>query len=133
MFSNELSGSDFNPKTRIGSSPVILCTLAMLSNPALTNNGVFQHCPVERLVVDEASQIDTFEFMVSLLFAHAATQGCSYSHNTASLPCVYEITEDVLIRRPEAAYDVSLVMMQLTCRDRLALMQCPRTARRPPP
>ncbi len=37
----------------------------MLSNPALHNFGIFKHVPVERLIVDEASQIDTFEFMVS--------------------------------------------------------------------
>lgn len=36
----------------------------MLSNPALDEIGVFDLLPVERLVVDEASQIDTFEFMV---------------------------------------------------------------------
>lgn len=45
-------------------SSVILCTLSMLSNPALDTCGVFDLVPVERLVVDEASQIDTFEFMV---------------------------------------------------------------------
>lgn len=43
---------------------MILCTLSMLSNPALDEIGVFDLLPVERLVVDEASQIDTFEFMV---------------------------------------------------------------------
>ena len=49
----------------IGSN-VILCTLSMLSNPALDNCGIFKINPMERLIVDEASQIDTFEFMVSL-------------------------------------------------------------------
>ncbi|KAI1784394.1 P-loop containing nucleoside triphosphate hydrolase protein [Ganoderma leucocontextum] len=56
-------GAAFDPKNQIGTTKVILCTLSMLSNPALYESGVFDHVPVERLVVDEASQIDTFEFM----------------------------------------------------------------------
>ena len=39
----------------------------MLSNPVLENSGVYRLVPVERLVVDEASQIDSFEFMVSTI------------------------------------------------------------------
>ncbi len=35
----------------------------MMSNPAL--DAVFHLIPVERLIVDEASQIDSFEFMVN--------------------------------------------------------------------
>ncbi|KAI0827617.1 P-loop containing nucleoside triphosphate hydrolase protein [Trametes gibbosa] len=48
---------------KIGVSTVMLCTISMLSNPAVMNCGFFELLPVERLVVDEASQIDTFEFM----------------------------------------------------------------------
>ncbi|CCM06043.1 uncharacterized protein FIBRA_08289 [Fibroporia radiculosa] len=47
----------------LGSSHVILCTLGMMSNPALDDCRIYKFVPVERLVVDEASQIDTFEFM----------------------------------------------------------------------
>ncbi|OCH91054.1 P-loop containing nucleoside triphosphate hydrolase protein [Obba rivulosa] len=47
----------------LGGSEVMLCTLSMLSNPALDTAGVYRAVPVERLVVDEASQIDTFDFM----------------------------------------------------------------------
>lgn len=54
------------PRTMIGETKAILCTLLMLSNPLLDMFGVFQHVPVTRLIVDEASQIDTFEFMVSI-------------------------------------------------------------------
>ena len=58
-------GHGFDPKNCIGTTKVVLCTLSMLSNPALYETGIFKYLPVERLVVDEASQIDTFEFMVS--------------------------------------------------------------------
>ncbi|KAF5370959.1 hypothetical protein D9757_009876 [Collybiopsis confluens] len=47
----------------IGGSTVILSTLALLSNPALDDNGTFTIVPVENLVVDEASQIDVFDYM----------------------------------------------------------------------
>ncbi|PIL29510.1 hypothetical protein GSI_08318 [Ganoderma sinense ZZ0214-1] len=47
----------------IGGSAVILCTVSMLSNPGLDSCGMYHLVPVERLVVDEASQIDSFEFM----------------------------------------------------------------------
>ena len=52
-------------ETFLGSSKIILCTVAMLSNPQMDNHGVFKRVPMERLVVDEASQIDTLEFFVS--------------------------------------------------------------------
>ena len=48
----------------LGSSSIILCTVSMLSNPALDTCGVYDLVPVENLVIDEASQIDSFEFMV---------------------------------------------------------------------
>ena len=48
----------------LGESNIILSTLAMLSNPSMGSFGVFERYPVERLVVDEASQIDTLELMV---------------------------------------------------------------------
>ncbi|KIK52410.1 hypothetical protein GYMLUDRAFT_180137, partial [Collybiopsis luxurians FD-317 M1] len=47
----------------IGSSTVILSTLALLSNPNLESKGVFDIVPVRNLVVDEASQIDIFDYM----------------------------------------------------------------------
>jgi len=48
----------------VGNSYVILSTLSMISNPALDDNGTFKVVPMERLIIDEASQINTFEFMV---------------------------------------------------------------------
>ena len=41
---------------------VVLCTLSNLSNPGL--QGITNLIPVEHLVVDEASQISLFDFMV---------------------------------------------------------------------
>ncbi|KAJ2974699.1 hypothetical protein NUW54_g11853 [Trametes sanguinea] len=61
--SDELFGDIVVAERMIGESMVILCTIAMLSNPAIDNCGIFNIVPVERLVVDEASQINTFEFM----------------------------------------------------------------------
>ena len=48
---------------------VVLCTLSMLSNPKLVSCGLFDILPVKSLVIDEASQIDVFEFMVSPVLA----------------------------------------------------------------
>ena len=57
-------GEGFDPRIGIGSSKVILCTLSMLSSSALVKCNILEYVPMERLVVDEASQIDMFEFMV---------------------------------------------------------------------
>lgn len=46
---------------------VVLCTLSMLSNPGLDNIGLFPLIPVNRLVVDEASQICVSEYMVRVV------------------------------------------------------------------
>lgn len=43
---------------------LVLSTLSMLSNPMLNDCGLFKLIPVRSLIVDEASQIDVFEFMV---------------------------------------------------------------------
>jgi hypothetical protein len=47
-----------------GDATVVLCTLSMLSNPKLAECGLLDILPVKSLVIDEASQIDLFEFMV---------------------------------------------------------------------
>ena len=65
--SDKLFGKAGGVTEFVGKSKVILCTVSMLSHPSMDNVGVFRRVPVERLVVDEASQIDTFEFMVRLL------------------------------------------------------------------
>ena len=49
----------------MGDACVILSTVSMLSNPKLHQLRMFTDVmPVERLVIDEASQINVFEFMV---------------------------------------------------------------------
>lgn len=45
-------------------SQIILSTISMLSNPCLENNGMFRLVPMERLIIDEASQINVFEYLV---------------------------------------------------------------------
>ena len=47
---------------------LVLSTLTMLSDPILNTCGLLPLIPVKSLVVDEASQIDVFEFMVILAF-----------------------------------------------------------------
>jgi hypothetical protein len=44
---------------------VVLSTLSMLSNSKLEECGLLRFIPVRSLVIDEASQIDVFEFMVT--------------------------------------------------------------------
>jgi len=67
--------SDELPKTQgevarmFGDVTVVLCTLSMLSNPKLKECGLIRVIPVTSLVIDEASQIDVFEFMVISVLA----------------------------------------------------------------
>ncbi|KAK0216388.1 P-loop containing nucleoside triphosphate hydrolase protein [Armillaria fumosa] len=49
----------------IGESSIILSTLSMVSNSTLDQNGMFDLVPPRTLVVDEASQINVFEYMAS--------------------------------------------------------------------
>lgn len=62
--SDELPSNAKEMRKVIGSSRIMLCTLSMLSNPALRQNGTFEVIPMERLIIDEASQINVFEFMI---------------------------------------------------------------------
>ncbi|KAJ4468669.1 P-loop containing nucleoside triphosphate hydrolase protein [Lentinula edodes] len=61
---DELPDNVLGMSRLIGSSTVILSTLGLLSNAALESNGLFRVVSVERLVIDEASQINVFEYMV---------------------------------------------------------------------
>ena len=47
---------------------LVLCTLSTLSNPKLDDCGLLDLIPMRSLVIDEASQIDVFDFMVTLAF-----------------------------------------------------------------
>ncbi|KAI0266502.1 P-loop containing nucleoside triphosphate hydrolase protein [Gloeopeniophorella convolvens] len=61
--SDELSGKDFDVRIVFDGISIVLSTLSMLSNPVLDDCGLFDMIPVTTLVVDEASQIDVFEFL----------------------------------------------------------------------
>lgn len=63
MRSDELPDNVMGMGRALGDSCIVLSTLSMLSNPALEANGTFDLVPVERLVIDEASQIKIFEFI----------------------------------------------------------------------
>lgn len=65
--SDELSRDEWGLGHILNGARVILSTLSTLSNPVLDQVGMFSLVPVERLVVDEASQINAFDFMVSSL------------------------------------------------------------------
>jgi regulator of nonsense transcripts 1 len=64
--SDELPNSQKGMSRIFGDVTVVLCTLATLSNPKLGDCGLFRVIPVRSLVIDEASQIDVFEFMVMI-------------------------------------------------------------------
>ena len=65
--SDELPDTPGDVARVFGDVTVVLCTLSMLSNPKLEDCGLFHVIPVTALVIDEASQIDVFEFMVILV------------------------------------------------------------------
>jgi hypothetical protein len=67
--SDEIPNSRLAVSRMFGDVTVVLCTLGMLSNPKLSDCGLFDIIPVRSLVIDEASQIDVFEFMVISVFA----------------------------------------------------------------
>jgi hypothetical protein len=62
--SDELPNTPLEVSRMFGDVTVVLCTLGTLSNPKLNDCGILRVLPVESLVIDEASQIDVFEFMV---------------------------------------------------------------------
>lgn len=68
---DELPKKSADTKKVLGSSSIVLSTLSTLSNPGLMTNGLFELVPVERLVIDEASQIKIFDFMVRFVFRYS--------------------------------------------------------------
>ena len=71
---------------------------ALASNPALDLYGIFRHVPVVRLIVDEASQIDTFEFMVSTLLPSSCSTRVSESLYIAPVRKVHPLGESLYVR-----------------------------------
>lgn len=47
----------------LAGSSVILCTLSMLSHPALIQSGITRLIPLENVLVDEASQIEIGDYL----------------------------------------------------------------------
>jgi hypothetical protein len=62
--SDELPSDPVPLERALGGTCIMLSTLSMLSNPALDVKGVFKAVPVVQLVIDEASQINLYDFMV---------------------------------------------------------------------
>lgn len=76
----------------VSGSKIILCTLSTLSNPALESCQMFKVVPMMKLVIDEASQINVFEFMVrlnlcSLHWTTMLTLSRSSIYSTSSRTC----------------------------------------------
>ncbi|KAF7980215.1 hypothetical protein HWV62_39321 [Athelia sp. TMB] len=72
LLTDELSADPGATERLINGCQVVLCTLSMLSSYLLQDRRVFQIVPVEVLVVDEASQIEIGEYMVSATKHRAA-------------------------------------------------------------
>ncbi|KAI9510320.1 P-loop containing nucleoside triphosphate hydrolase protein [Russula earlei] len=62
--SDELPDAKEAVARALDDATVVLCTVSMLSNWKLHDCGIFEVVPMKCLVIDEASQIDVFEFMV---------------------------------------------------------------------
>lgn len=62
--SDEIPADPVASERLFAAATVCLCTLGMLSNPVLDQCRIFDLIPVKRLVVDEASQISIFDYMV---------------------------------------------------------------------
>ena len=79
---------------------VVLCTLSMLSNPKLADCGLIDILPVTSLVIDEASQIDIFEFMVITVLALLAIID---TKPASVLQSLQEAQKSMFLRRPQTA------------------------------
>ncbi len=129
--SDDLFSDPVSTERRLGGSTTILCTVSMLSNPALDNCGVFHMAPVERLVVDEASQIESFEFMVSgrrICMKRLVLSWYSSICSTSS--CAWKRSVCLATQSSVSLqHEQYLLSILIT---RTANIQCPRMGRRPP-
>ncbi|PBK86032.1 P-loop containing nucleoside triphosphate hydrolase protein, partial [Armillaria gallica] len=99
---DELPNNPKDLRIAIGTPSIILSTLSMLSNPALDQNGMFNLVPPTNLVVDEASQINVFEYMhVFFKFRNVMTKVCFFGDpkqlppygkdKAPSMQCIFDI------------------------------------------
>ncbi|CAA7262308.1 unnamed protein product [Cyclocybe aegerita] len=84
--SDELPTDKVAMERELGGSQIVLSTLSMISNPALHDNGTFDIIPVKRLVIDEASQINIFEFMHILVRFQSSLQKVCFFGDPQQLP-----------------------------------------------
>ena len=78
----------------LGSS-IMLCTLSTLSNPVLEQCHMFKVVPMEKLIVDEASQINMFDYMVCFT-PKSGKLDADLGYAPASIPQVQGFRESML-------------------------------------
>ncbi|KAG1871934.1 hypothetical protein C8R48DRAFT_696208 [Suillus tomentosus] len=83
IISEDFKASNFYQELR--SSPVILCTLSMLSSFALRMHGGFKAAPLRTLVIDEASQIEIGDY-IPLFTSHTTIRKVCFIGDDKQLP-----------------------------------------------
>ncbi|KAG1778310.1 hypothetical protein EV702DRAFT_1095532 [Suillus placidus] len=83
IISKEFSAPGFFQQLQ--SSPVILCTLSMLSSLALRKHGGFDAAPLRTLVIDEASQIEIGDY-IPLFTSHTSIRKVCFIGDDKQLP-----------------------------------------------
>ncbi|KAG2074298.1 hypothetical protein BDR04DRAFT_202613 [Suillus decipiens] len=66
-------------------TPVVLCTLSMLSSSALRKHGGFKAAPLRTLVIDEASQIEIGDY-IPLFMSHTSIRKVCFIGDDKQLP-----------------------------------------------
>ncbi|KAG2146163.1 uncharacterized protein EDB93DRAFT_1150045 [Suillus bovinus] len=85
---NIIISDDFKAPTffqELRNSPVILCTLSMLSSFALRKFGGFNAAPIRTLVIDEASQIEIGDY-IPLFTSHTSIRKVCFIGDDKQLP-----------------------------------------------
>ncbi|KAL6300812.1 P-loop containing nucleoside triphosphate hydrolase protein, partial [Sparassis latifolia] len=99
--SDEMPEDLWDVERIFGDTCVVLCTLSMLSNPVIEDRGIFSLVPPERLVIDEASQINISDFMplfykfnshlIKVCFFGDPNQLPPYGQDQVPLKSVFEV------------------------------------------
>ncbi|KAG1835152.1 P-loop containing nucleoside triphosphate hydrolase protein, partial [Suillus variegatus] len=83
IISEDFKAPNFYQELR--NSPVILCTLSMLSSFALRKHGGFKAAPLRTLVIDEASQIEIGDY-IPLFTSHTSIRKVCFIGDDKQLP-----------------------------------------------
>ncbi|KAG2110288.1 P-loop containing nucleoside triphosphate hydrolase protein, partial [Suillus discolor] len=83
IISEDFKAPNFYQELR--NSPVILCTLSMLSSVALRMHGGFKAAPLRTLVIDEASQIEIGDY-IPLFTSHTSIRKVCFIGDDKQLP-----------------------------------------------